>query len=107
MQKNAEIGLLLDCYQNLITPRQADVLALYYEEDLSLTEITEHYTITRQAVLDLIRRGEKQLYYYEERLGLLQKKTRNRELLEKLRKMTERLPENCADDILSLAEQME
>ncbi|MBE7042963.1 MAG: hypothetical protein E7399_05655 [Ruminococcaceae bacterium] len=107
MQKNAEIGLLLDCYQNLITPRQADVLALYYEEDLSLTEITEHYTITRQAVLDLIRRGEKQLYYYEERLGLLKKKTRNRELLEQLRKTIVQLPEKCVDEILSLAEQME
>lgn len=107
MQKNAEIGLLLDCYQSLITPRQADVLALYYEEDLSLTEITEHYTITRQAVLDLIRRGEKQLYYYEERLGLLKKRNRNRELLEKLREKTARLSENCAEEILSLAEKME
>ncbi len=107
MQKNAEIGMLLDCYQNLITPRQADVLALYYEEDLSLTEITEHYAITRQAVLDLIRRGEKQLYYYEERLGLLKRKTHNQELLEQLRNKTSQLSEKCANEILSLAEQME
>lgn len=107
MQKNAEIGMLLDCYQNLITPRQADVLALYYEEDLSLTEITEHYAITRQAVLDLIRRGEKQLYYYEERLGLLEKKTKNRELIEEIRKLTEKCCQNNAEEIISLAEQME
>lgn len=107
MQKNVEIGVLLDCYQSLITTRQADVLALYYEEDLSLTEITEHYAITRQAVLDLIRRGEKQLYYYEERLGLLKRKNQNRLLLEEIRLAAEQLPEEQAKRIVSLAEQME
>lgn len=107
MQKNAEIGLLLDCYQSLITARQADVLTLYYEEDLSLTEITEHYSITRQAVLDLIRRGEKQLYYYEERLGLLERRNRNHLLLEQMRKRVRDLPGDYAEEILLLAEQME
>lgn len=107
MQKNAEIGMLLDCYQSLITPKQADILTLYYEEDLSLTEITEHYDVTRQAVLDLIRRGEKQLYYYEQRLGLLQRKRRNSRLLEELRRCVEEIPKPQAEQIVSLAEQME
>lgn len=107
MQKNVEIGLLLDCYQNLITPKQADILTLYYEEDLSLTEITEHYSVTRQAVLDLIRRGEKQLYYYEERLGLLARKRKNSRLLEELRRCAADIPKPQAEQIVSLAEQME
>lgn len=70
MEKDVFVIVLLDVYRNLLTPKQADVISLYYEEDLSLAEIAEHYAITRQAILDLIRRGEKQLYHYEERLGL-------------------------------------
>ena len=107
MQKNAEIGMLLDCYQGLLTQKQADVLTLYYEEDLSLTEITEHYHITRQAVLDMVRRGEKQLYYYEDRLALLRRRQRNQQLLQQIEQLAAELPREQARQIVSLAGEME
>lgn len=67
------MSMLLDFYGQLLTAKQADALDLYYNQDLSLSEIAEHLTITRQGVRDNIKRGEKQLCDFEERLGLVSK----------------------------------
>lgn len=70
MDNNAKIALLFDFYRNLLTDRQAESIDLYYNEDLSLSEIGEHMGITRQGVRDNIKRAEHTLYEAEERLGL-------------------------------------
>ena len=57
MDENVYIAELLDCYRGLLTEKQADIMSLHFEEDLSLAEITDHYDITRQAVLDNIKRA--------------------------------------------------
>ena len=84
MKKDFFVSVLLDVYQNLLTSKQADILSLYYNEDLSLSEITEHYDVTRQAVLDIIKRAEKQLYHYEERLGLARRTVTMEEKLKQI-----------------------
>ena len=68
--KNLSIGTLLEFYLPLLTKKQADALDLYYNQDLSLSEIAEHMNITRQGVRDNIKRGEKQLTEYESALHL-------------------------------------
>ena len=40
MAKNLEIPFLLDFYGEMLTEKQRNCLAYYYEEDLSLSEIT-------------------------------------------------------------------
>ncbi len=70
MEKNVEISLLFDFYRNMLTDRQAESIDLYYNEDLSLSEIGEHMGITRQGVRDNIKRGEHTLMESEARLGL-------------------------------------
>ncbi len=70
MDKNVKISLLFDFYGNLLTERQAESVDLYYNEDLSLSEIGEHMGITRQGVRDNLVRAEKILLDTEERLGL-------------------------------------
>ena len=70
MEKNVQISILFDFYKELLTRKQADTINLYYNQDLSLSEISEHLNITRQAVRDSIKRGEKLLFELEERLGL-------------------------------------
>ncbi|WHH59420.1 YlxM family DNA-binding protein [Petroclostridium sp. X23] len=70
MSKNLEVSILYDFYKELLTDKQADVIDLYYNQDLSLSEISEHMNITRQGVRDCIKRGEKILFDLEERLGL-------------------------------------
>ena len=70
MDKNVKVTLLFDFYRNVLTPRQIECVDLYYNEDLSLAEISEHLGITRQGVRDNIVRAENALFDIEERLGL-------------------------------------
>ncbi len=71
MSKDLSIAMLYDFYGELLTPKQAQAIDLYYNEDLSLAEIAEPLEISRQGVRDAIKRGEKLLLDMEERLGLV------------------------------------
>ena len=71
MDKNVEICLLLDFYGKLLTDRQREIMALYYEDNLSLTEVAEELNISKQGVSDSLKRSEKVLYETEEKLQLL------------------------------------
>lgn len=73
MAKNMEMALLFDFYGEMLTKKQQDMIALYYENDLSLSEIAENEGITRQGVRDSIKRAELQLTEMEERLGLVRR----------------------------------
>ncbi len=70
MDKFYEITLLYDFYGELLTEKQKNVIELYYLNDLSLFEIADEYNITRQAVLDMLKRTEKLLKQYEDKLHL-------------------------------------
>lgn len=70
MEKNVEISLLLSFYKNMLTPRQADTVDLYYNEDLSLAEVGAELGISRQGVRDNLKRAEAALYDVESKLGL-------------------------------------
>ena len=78
MDKKVKISILCDLYGKLLTPKQLEFLNDYYNNDLSLSEIAENNEITRQAVRDIIKKGEKQLFEYEEKL-LFMKRTLNQE----------------------------
>ena len=74
MSKNLEYGLLLDVYGSLLTEKQLEMMQLYYDEDLSLSEIGEQFGISRQGVHDSIKRSEQSLDELEERLGILKER---------------------------------
>ena len=78
MEKNVEISILCDLYGKLLTQKQFDFLNDYYNKDLSLSEIAENNQITRQAVRDIIKKGEKKLFEHEEKL-LFMKRMSNQE----------------------------
>lgn len=73
MDKRFEIALLLDFYSELLTNKQRDIMDLYFNKDLSLSEIAENNDISRQAIHDIIKRCEKILMDYESKLHLLEK----------------------------------
>ncbi len=68
--KDWRIGLLLDFYGEVLQDRTREVLTQYYDNDLSLAEIAETQGISRQGVRHLIKKGEEQLFFFEEKLGL-------------------------------------
>lgn len=72
IEKTNRINALLDFYEPLLTAKQAEYIDLYYRDDYSLGEIAANYSVSRQAVYDNIRRTEKLLENYEERLHLYQ-----------------------------------
>lgn len=72
-QKDLRFSRLLDYYGELLTDKQRDFMDLYYNEDFSLAEISEHENITRQGVRDGIKHAEQRLIEFEEKLGLVEK----------------------------------
>lgn len=78
MEKNVKVSMLCQIYGKLLTDKQYRFLDDYYNNDYSLSEIAENLTITRQAVRDNIVKGEKKLFEFEEKLGIM-KRTLNQE----------------------------
>lgn len=64
-------SLLFDFYGKLLTERQQQVMELYHEENLSLSEIAEEFAISRAAVHESLKAAERTLHTYEEKLGLV------------------------------------
>ena len=73
MDKKVEVSVLCEIYGNLLTDKQLAILEDYYNMDLSLSEIAENHSITRQAVRDVIKKGENRLFEFEEKLGFMKK----------------------------------
>ena len=89
MSKNIENAILLDTYGSMLTEKQYDTLSLYYDEDLSLSEIAENMGITRQGVHKCIRTAEEYLTQLEETLGFAQKYRNVCDLCDKLTALTD------------------
>ncbi|MCQ2525036.1 MAG: putative DNA-binding protein [Lachnospiraceae bacterium] len=73
MDKIFERGLLFDFYGELLTEHQQKIYSDAVFNDLSLSELSEEVGISRQAIHDIIKRCDKQLSGYEEKLHLVEK----------------------------------
>lgn len=73
MNKILEQALLYDFYGELLTTHQKEVYEQFILDDLSLSEIAESAGISRQGVHDLIRRCQKALEGYENKLHLVER----------------------------------
>lgn len=82
--KTFEMCMLYDFYGEILTEKQRQLFDLYYNDDLSLAEISEHVGITRQGVRDGVLRAEHTLRETEEKLGLVARYGRNQADIEAL-----------------------
>lgn len=89
LEKLNRMNELYDLYQALLTAKQKLYFELYYQEDLSLSEIADQFNISRNGVFDHIKRTEKALENYEEKLKLLANRGAREALLEQLKEDTE------------------
>lgn len=85
IDKNVYFSLLLEVYGELLTEKQREIFKLYYDEDFSLAEIAEDVGVTRQAVLDTIRKSERNLLSFEQKLKIIEKRERVIEVLGKIK----------------------
>lgn len=89
--KILQMSLLYDLYGQLLTDKQREVLQLYYGNDLSLGEISEQLGVSRQAIYDIIKRTEKLLFEYEEKLGLVNKFLHTKDNIHEILKVVEKI----------------
>lgn len=73
MGKNLYISALLDVYGAFLNDKSRALTEYYYNDDLSLSEISENEGITRQGVRDQIKRAEAQLLSLEEKCHYCEK----------------------------------
>ena len=66
--------MLFDFYGELLTERQREFFDLYYNEDLSLSEIAENSGISRQGVRDVIVRAEGVMQEVEDRKSVVRER---------------------------------
>lgn len=73
MEEIVKLGMLYDFYGELLTEHQKEVYEDLVYNDYSISEIAESYGISRQAAHDLIKRCNKLLENYEQKLNLVEK----------------------------------
>lgn len=95
---------LFSYYKSLFSKKQHDYLSLYFEENVSFSEIALMYDVTRQTIFDNIRRGCKQLDIYEGKLGLYEKDTA---LLGKLNDLKRDLTIENVEKVIAFLEEEE
>ncbi|OGO78526.1 MAG: hypothetical protein A2Y23_07345 [Clostridiales bacterium GWB2_37_7] len=86
-EKIVQIALLFDFYGQLLTEKQIEMIDMYYNNDLSLSEISEQLGISRQGVYDTLKRAEKTLFEYEDKLGLVNRFLMQKEGLSSINEM--------------------
>ncbi|MFR1366418.1 MULTISPECIES: YlxM family DNA-binding protein [Lentihominibacter] len=79
-----QASLLYDFYGQLLSKRQSQVMELYHEENLSLSEIASEFNISRQGVHDALKNAEKALSEYERKLGLVEKFRKSSDAVSKI-----------------------
>ena len=105
MEKKVEVSMLCQIYGKLLTDKQYEFIDDYYNNDLSLSEIAENNNITRQAVRDVIKKGENKLFEYEEKLlimkQMLKQEKQIQEIINELNKITDTSSDKKIEKILN------
>ena len=97
MNKILEQTLLYDFYGELLTAHQKEIYEQFVLDDLSLSEIAEGAGISRQGVHDLVRRCQKALEEYEEKLRLVERFLSIKEKVGKIDRILEQWEEKKED----------
>ena len=90
-EKNMRMAYLLDFYEGLLDRHTFEVMKQYYNDDLSLAEIASDVGISRQGIRHLVKRGEEQLEFFDEKLHLASRYSELSATAAKLRELKENL----------------
>lgn len=91
MDEILKLTLLYDFYGELLTEKQKQVFEMHYQNDLSLSEIGEELSISRQAVRDQLKRTEKILIGYEEKLHLVERFQEHQRAVRKMKSILDEI----------------
>ncbi len=86
MDNRVYLSTLYDYYKELLTEKQRMYFEDYYFENLTLSEIAENNTVSRNAIHKQIKEVEEKINFYEEKLELYKKSKVIARLIEDLEK---------------------
>jgi len=95
MEETLLVTTLFDYYGELLTDKQKQYFKDYYFDNLTLSEMSELYNISRNAIHKNIKETIEKLKYYESKMFLLEKRT-------KIKKIISNLDDNLKDKIIEL-----
>lgn len=99
MEKIFEQAMLYDFYGELLTEHQRNVYEAVVYEDMSLGEIAQEQGISRQGVHDLIKRCDKILQDYENKLHLAERFARAKKKISEIEHLTELLRDSGEESL--------
>lgn len=106
IEKYINQGILYDFYGRLLTKHQQRIYEDVVFNDLSLSEIAENEGISRQGVSDLIKRCNKSLISYEEKLGLIKKFDETKSYLKEIQRIIKIYQETKNEELISEIEKL-
>ena len=99
-------GILYDFYGKLLTQHQQRIYEDVVFNDFSLSEIAENEGISRQGVSDLIKRCNKSLVSYEEKLGLIKKFDETKSYVKEMQKIIKIYQDTGDEKLISKIEEL-
>ena len=106
IEKYINQGTLYDFYGRLLTVHQQRIYEDVVFNDLSLSEIAENEGISRQGVSDLIKRCNKSLVSYEEKLGLIKKFDETKSYVKEIQRIIKIYQETKNEKLISEIEKL-
>lgn len=106
MEKIARQGLLYDFYGALLTDHQKVIYEDVVFYDLSLSEIAEEQGISRQGVHDLVKRCDRILEGYEDKLHLVEKFDQTKKLARQIQELTRQYRETGDENLIGRIEKL-
>ena len=100
MDRFEYVNELMSFYVSLLTERQQEILKNYYYEDLSLSEIAENLSISRNGVHDALNKSVKAMENYEEKLHLRQKYQQRMKLYAELNKLNNAQIDDVVEELI-------
>ena len=98
MEKIVEQAMLYDFYGELLTAHQRQIYEDVVFENLSLGEIAQEEGVSRQAVHNIVKRCDKALLEYEEKLKLVEKFISIKEKIEEIDRLSEQYEDGTMQD---------
>ncbi|MBF0715275.1 YlxM family DNA-binding protein [Gemelliphila palaticanis] len=100
IEKIIKISQLYDFYSELLNDKQREYIKNYYFDDLSLTEMSEIYGISKQAISNNIKRSVKDLEDFEEKLEMIKISNERQFLLNEINRI------NTNNEVSELLDQL-
>lgn len=102
MEKIVRQSMLYDFYGELLTDHQKSVYEEVINNDLSYSEIARMNNISRQGVYDMIKRCDKILEEYEEKLRLVEKFMKAQEQVRQIKRYADEMKQLNSDRKLTM-----